>query len=177
VSESARLGRISVFFMVIKASNRLTRSEARMRVELNVPESVREPRMWVRHGHILAMALRPGSMEKGLRRSEMRRVKHDAGEMGRIPRHGKKWVRTDDLHYLSIAILDAALTAACDGTSGEANCPERTAWLTHDSVRWPRPCNAERIAGFPCGEFRNFRPISTPPDTTQSPPCGLLIAL
>jgi hypothetical protein len=45
-----------------------------MRVELNVPESVREPRMWVKHQAVLAMALRPGSFELGLRRSEMVRA-------------------------------------------------------------------------------------------------------
>src|SRR3979490_997452 len=94
------------------------RSETSMRIELNVPESVREPRMWLRDRHILAMALRPGSIELGLRRSEMRKVDYAAGEMSLAPRHIEKWFRTDDLHYLSIAISDASLTAACDGTSG-----------------------------------------------------------
>ena len=83
-----------------------------MRIELNVPESVAEPRMWVRHDDVLAMALRPGSIELGWRRSEMKRVTCDAGGMGLIPRHTEKWVRIYDLHYLSIAISDAALTAA-----------------------------------------------------------------
>ena len=36
-----------------------------MRVELNVPESVREPRMWVKHQAVLAMALRRGAIEMG----------------------------------------------------------------------------------------------------------------
>jgi hypothetical protein len=44
-----------------------------MRVELDVPESVTEPRMWVKHQPVLAMALRRGSVEMGLRRSEMKR--------------------------------------------------------------------------------------------------------
>ena len=39
-----------------------------MRVELNVPESVTEPRMWVKHQPVLAMALRRGSVEMGVRR-------------------------------------------------------------------------------------------------------------
>ena len=42
-----------------------------MRVELNVPESVTEPCMWVKHQPVIAMALRRGSVEMGLRRSEM----------------------------------------------------------------------------------------------------------
>ena len=90
-----------------------------MRVELNVPESVTEPRMWVKHQPVLAMALRPGSFELGLRRSEMIRLTYDAGEMSLVPRYFEKWFRTDDLHYLSVGISDAALTAAADGTSGE----------------------------------------------------------
>ncbi len=90
-----------------------------MRVELNVPESVTEPRMWVKHQSVLAMALRPGSIELGLRRSEMRRLTFGAGEMSLIPRHLEKWFRNEDLHGLCIAISDAALTAASDGTSGE----------------------------------------------------------
>ena len=49
-----------------------------MRVELNVPESVTEPRMWVKHQPVLAMALRPGSFELGLRRSEMIRLSYDS---------------------------------------------------------------------------------------------------
>src|SRR6266404_3557125 len=90
-----------------------------MRVELNVPGSVTEPRMWVKHQSVLAMALRPGSIELGLRRSEMRRLTFGAGEMSLIPRHLEKWFRNEDLHGLCIAISDAALTAASDGTSGE----------------------------------------------------------
>ena len=41
-----------------------------MRVELNVPEPVREPRMWVKDQAVLAMALRPGSFELGLLQQE-----------------------------------------------------------------------------------------------------------
>jgi len=53
-----------------------------MRVELNVPESVTEPRMWVKHQPVLAMGLRRGSVEMGLRHSEMKRhtkASYDAG--------------------------------------------------------------------------------------------------
>src|SRR5258708_30998549 len=90
-----------------------------MRVEVNVPELVIEPRMWVKHQPVLAMALRPGSAEWGLRRSEMTRFTFGAGEMSLIPNHLEKWFRNEDLHYLSIAISNAALTAASDGTGSE----------------------------------------------------------
>jgi hypothetical protein len=92
-----------------------------MRVELNVPESVTEPRMLVQHQPVLVMALRTGSIEIGLRRSEMMKLTFGVGEMCLLPRHFETWVRTDDLHYLylSVGISDAALAAACDGTRGD----------------------------------------------------------
>ena len=46
----------------------------RVWVEPDVPESVTEPRLWVKHQPVLNMALRCGSIEVGLRRSEMRRL-------------------------------------------------------------------------------------------------------
>jgi hypothetical protein len=115
-----------------------------MRVELDVPESVTEPRMWVKHQPVLATALRRGSVvkhqpvlatalrrgsvEMGLRRSEMKRHTYDAGEMSLIPRHLEKWLRNADLHGLCIGISDAALAAA-------SSCAERISWLTRDWVR------------------------------------------
>src|SRR6266403_6385710 len=90
-----------------------------MRVELNVPDSVTETRMWVEHQPALGMALRPGSIEVGLRRSEMIRLTFGAGEMSLVPGHLEKWFRNEDMHYLLIAISYAALTAASDGTIGE----------------------------------------------------------
>jgi AraC family transcriptional regulator len=124
-----------------------------MRVSLNLPEPVREPRIWVQHGHILTMALRPGSIETGLRHSEMRRVDYDAGEMGFIPRHVKKWTRTDDLHYLSIAISDAALTAACDETSGEVEFREDYNLVDARVSALIAAVNAERLTGFQSGSL------------------------
>jgi AraC family transcriptional regulator len=123
-----------------------------MRVGLNVPEPVTEPRIWVQDGHVLAMALRPGSIETGFRRSEMRRVDYDAGEIGLIPRHVKKWTRTDDLHYLSIAISDATLTAAvCDGTSGEVELRKDYNLVDARVGALIAAVNAERLAGFQSG--------------------------
>ena len=124
-----------------------------MRVELNVPEPVRDPRMWLKHQAVLAIALRPGSIEVGLRRSEMIRRSFDAGEMSLVPRHFEKWFRNEDLHYLSIGISDAALTAASDGTigavelRGEDNLVDARLGALVESV------NAERIAGFPSGRL------------------------
>jgi hypothetical protein len=90
-----------------------------MRIELDAPESVTEPRMWLKHQPVLAMALRRGSVEMGLRRSGMKRHTYDAGELSLVPRHSEKWFRNEDLRGLCVGISDAALTAASDGTNGE----------------------------------------------------------
>jgi AraC family transcriptional regulator len=124
-----------------------------MRVELNVPESVREPRMWVKHQPVLAMALRTGSIEIGLRRSEMRRFTYDTGEMSLIPRHLEKWFRNEDLHGLCIAMSDAALTAASDGTSGDVELRKVDNLVDARLGALVESINAERIAGFPSGRL------------------------
>ncbi|MCU1338023.1 MAG: AraC family transcriptional regulator [Bryobacterales bacterium] len=124
-----------------------------MRVELNVPESVREPRMWVKHQPVLAMALRTGSIEIGLRRSEMRRFTYDTGEMSLIPRHLEKWFRNEDLHGLCIAMSDAALTAASAGTSGEVELRKVDNLVDARLGALVESINAERIAGFPSGRL------------------------
>jgi AraC family transcriptional regulator len=126
-----------------------------MRVELNVPEPVREPRMWVKDQAVLAMALRPGSFQLGLRRSEMIRRTYDAGEMSLVPRHFEKWVRIDDFQfwYLSVGISDAALTAAADGTSGEVELRRADNLVDARLRALVEAVNEERIAGFPSGRL------------------------
>jgi AraC family transcriptional regulator len=124
-----------------------------MRIELNVPESVAEPRIWVKHQAVLALALRRGSIEMGLRRSEMIRHTYDAGEMGLIPRHLEKWFRNEDLHSLCIAISDAALTAASDGTSGEVELRRTDNLVDARLGALVEAVNAERITGFPSGRL------------------------
>ena len=126
-----------------------------MRVELNVPESLAEPRMWMQHQPVLIMALRTGSAEVGLRRSEMMRLTFDAGEMCLIPRHFETWVRTCDLHYLylSVGISDAALAAACDGTRGDVELRRVESLVDARVGALAAAVNAERVAGFPSGRL------------------------
>ena len=126
-----------------------------MRVELNEPESVTEPRMWVRHQPVLVMALRTGSVELGLRRSEMMRLTYGAGEMCLLPRHFETWVRSDDLHYLylSVGISDAALAAACDGTRGDVELRRVERLIDARVGALAAAVNAERVAGFPSGRL------------------------
>ena len=126
-----------------------------MRVELNVPESVTEPRMWVQHQPVLIMALRTGSAEVGLRRSEMMRLTFGAGEMCLVPRHFETWVRIDDLHYLylSVGISDAALAAACDGMKGDVELRRVESLVDARVGALAAAVNAERVAGFPSGRL------------------------
>jgi AraC family transcriptional regulator len=122
-----------------------------MRVELSVP--VAESRMCVQHGQVLVMVLQPGSIEAGLRRSEMTRSTYGAGDMFLCHRYLGKWIRTDDLHYLSVAISNTALTAARDGTSGEVELPSAANLVDARLGALVAAVNAERIAGFPSGRL------------------------
>jgi AraC family transcriptional regulator len=124
-----------------------------VRVEIHVPDCVTEPRLWVKHQPVLAIALRRGSIEVGLRRSQMIRVTYDAGEMSLIPRHWEKWFRNEDLHGLSIAISDAALTAASEGASGEVELRKVDNLVDARLTALVKGVNAERIAGFPSGRL------------------------
>jgi len=124
-----------------------------MRVELNVPDSVTETRMWVEHQPALGMALRPGSIEVGLRRSEMIRLTFGAGEMSLVPGHLEKWFRNEDLHGLCIAISDVALTEASDGTGGEVELRGVDNLVDARLRALVEAVNAERIAGFPSGRL------------------------
>src|SRR5215470_18246613 len=101
-----------------RASNRV-RSKGRMRVSVEALESSREPHLRVYPEQMLAMLLEPGSIEMGWRRSELTRFAYRAGEIILSRRHAETWARTDGLHYLSVAISDAALRAACDGMASE----------------------------------------------------------
>ena len=140
---------------MLMAQSKLHESESTgMRVELAVPaEPSGEPHRSLRHEQTIAMVLRPGSVDVGLRRSEMTTLHYDSGEIFLCHRHVQKWVRTVDLHFLAIAISDVALAAACgDETAGEVQ-------LSTGKV--VDPClasltaavNAERLAGFPSGQL------------------------
>jgi hypothetical protein len=90
-----------------------------MRVAVEKLGLVREPHMRLNHDQMLAMLLQPGSIEMGWRRSELSRFTYDAGEIILARRHVETWARSDNLHYLSVAISDAALRSAGDGMASE----------------------------------------------------------
>ena len=82
-------------------------NEARSNVRIITPESAKEPRIWVEHQPMLALALQAGSIEVGLCRSEMTKFTYNAGEERMTPPL-EQWFRIDDLHFLSITISGSA---------------------------------------------------------------------
>ena len=124
-----------------------------MRVELDVPKSVTEPWLWVKHEPVLAMASRRGSVEMGLHRPEMKRHTYDAGEMSLIPGHLEKWFRNENLHSLLIGISDASLTAASGGASGEVELRRADKLVDPRLGALVEVVNAERASGFPSGRL------------------------
>jgi len=126
-----------------------------MRVEVNAIESGTDARVSVLHQPALMMALRTGSIEVGLRSSDMMRSTFGAGEMCLVPRHVETWLRTDDSHYLylSVDISDAALAAASDGTRGDVELRRVGSLVDARVGALAAAVNAERVAGFPNGRL------------------------
>ena len=126
---------------------------ARITLDVVTPDAAREPRPWPHHQQVLALALRRGSMDVGLRRSEMRRSMYDAGGMRLLSRHLAKWVRIDDLEVLSIGISDTALNAACERTDGEVELRSTEHVVDARIGGLAAAVNAERVAGFTSGRL------------------------
>lgn len=124
-----------------------------MRVEIHTPESATEPRFWVEHQPVLAMALRSGSIEIGLHRSKMRRFAYSTGEMRLTSHHLEKWYRIDGLHVMTIAISGAALRAAADETAGEVELRSTDNLVDRRVGALAAAVNAERSAGFSSGRL------------------------
>ena len=124
-----------------------------MRVELFPPQSLTEPRLWVRHEQAFAMMLGPGSIEWGSRRSAMEQFDYAAGDLALCDRHQGEWVGLMNTPHLQIGISDAALMASSDGAYGEVEL--------HPSRKFAEPrlsamvaaVHAEMVAGFSSGRL------------------------
>jgi len=121
-----------------------------MRVELKTPEFDVEPRMLVNEP-VLAMALRPGWVEVGPRRSEMKKINFEAGEVNVCPR--PEWLGTHGLESLILTISDPALRAANDGISGDVELRAGHKLADARLGALVAAVNAERVAGFPSGRL------------------------
>src|SRR4029077_20030242 len=125
----------------------------RMRVELFPPESITEPRHWVRHDQAFAMMVRPGSIEWGSKRSALEKFDYAVCDLALCDRHEGEWVGLMNVSHLQVGISDAALMASSDGAYGEVEL--------HPSRKFADPClsamvaavEAEMVAGFPSGRL------------------------
>ena len=127
-------------------------NEANIKFQIFSPESAKDPRIWVEHQPMLGLVLQRGSIEVGLRRSEMKKFTYDAGEIRLTPRL-EKWFRIDGMHFLSITISDTALAVACEGTNGEVELRGADNVFDARVSALAAALNAERIAGFPNGRL------------------------
>jgi AraC family transcriptional regulator len=129
-----------------------------MRVEHKPPEFTVDPRglvLWVPYEQHLAMALSPGWLEAGQRRSEMKKINFGAGEMAVCPRSGEVWLGPHRLESMVLTISDRALRAANDGISADVELKLRVVDKFADARLGAlvAAVNSERVAGFPSGRL------------------------
>jgi AraC family transcriptional regulator len=124
-----------------------------MRVELVPPESVTQPRLWVRHDQAFAMMLGPGSIEWGSQRSAMEQFDYAAGDLALCDRHQGEWVGLMNTPHLQIGISDAALMASSDGAYGEVELRPSRKFADPRLSAMVAAVDAEMVAGFPSGRL------------------------
>jgi AraC family transcriptional regulator len=121
-----------------------------MKIESVQPQPVTEPRLWARPEQVLGMVLRPGSIEMGVRRTELTEFRYVAGEMILPHRHEGKWVGLMNAPYLQLSISDAALMAASDG---EVDLPIYRKFADSRLRALVTAVHVEMVAGFPSGRL------------------------
>ena len=124
-----------------------------MKVELLPPESVTEPRHWVRHDQAFAMMLGRGSIEWGSRRSAMEKFDYASGELALCDRHVGEWVGVMATPHLQLGISDAPLMAASDGAYGEVELRAQRKFADPRLGALVAAAHAEMVAGFPSGRL------------------------
>jgi AraC family transcriptional regulator len=124
-----------------------------MRVELVQPESVTEPRHWVRHDQAFAMMLRRGSIEWGSKRTSLEAFNYRAGDLALCDRHVGEWVGLMNVRHLQIGISDAALLASSDGAYGEVELRASRKFADRRLSAIVAAVEAEMVAGFPSGRL------------------------
>ena len=124
-----------------------------MRIEFTPAESVTEPRFWVRSEQVLAMVLRPGAIELGVRRTELTEFRYVAGEMILPHRHEGKWVGLMNASHLQLSISDAALVAASDRACGVVELRIYRKFADPRLHALVASVHAEAVAGFPRGRL------------------------
>jgi AraC family transcriptional regulator len=121
-----------------------------MRIELVPPQPVMGPRFWSRPEQVIAMVLRPGSIEMGTRRTELTEFRYITGDMILPHRHEGKWVGLMNAPYLQLSISDAAFMAVSDGAVDlrlYRKFADRHLYALVSAV------HTETVAGFPAGRL------------------------
>lgn len=124
-----------------------------MRVALEPPAPAGQPSLSVQSEHALGMALRPGLLEVGVRRSAMRRVMFDSGVMALCIPQFEHWIGLWDTTFLTMSISDEALVAATDERAATVELQPH--WELRDSRlrALATAVDVERTAGFPSGRL------------------------
>ncbi len=124
-----------------------------MRVEVFQPESVTEPRHWVRNDQAFAMMLGRGSIEWGSTRSAMEKFEYAAGDLALCDRHVGEWVGLMATPHLQVGISDAPLMAASDGAYGEVELRASRKFANSGLSALVAAVHAEMVTGFPTGRL------------------------
>jgi AraC family transcriptional regulator len=124
-----------------------------MRIEFFPPDSVTEPRHWLRHDQAFAMMLAPGSIEWGSKRSSIEKFDYAAGDLGLCDRHIGEWVGFMNVPHLQLGISDAALMASSDGAYGEVELRPSFKFANPRLRALVVAAHAEMVAGFPGGRL------------------------
>jgi AraC family transcriptional regulator len=96
------------------------------------------------------MVLQPGSIEMGVRRTNLTEFRYVAGEMILPHRHEGKWIGLMNAPYLQVSISDAALMAAFDG---EVELRMYRKFADPRLRPLATAVHAEMAAGFPSGQL------------------------
>jgi AraC family transcriptional regulator len=131
----------------------MTAWSKRMRVELVSPESVTEPRHWVRHDQAFAMMMGPGSIEWGSKRCALEKFDYAAGDLALCDRHIGEWVGLMNVSHVQLGISDAALMACSDGAYGEVELRASRKFANPRLSALVAAAHAEMVAGFPSGRL------------------------
>jgi AraC family transcriptional regulator len=124
-----------------------------MRIEFAPPDTVTEPRLWARPEQVLAMVLRPGTIEVGPRRTELTEFRYVAGEMILPHRHEGKWIGLMNAANLQLSISDAALMAASDTADRAVELRIYRKFADPRLRALATAIQGEAIAGFPNGRL------------------------
>jgi AraC family transcriptional regulator len=124
-----------------------------VRVEFVPADSVREPRLWQRPEQVLGLVLRPGTIEIGVRRTELTEFRYVAGEMILPNRHEGKWIGLMNAPYLELGISDWALMAASGRTNREIELPTYRKFSDSRLSALAAAVHAEMAAGCPSGRL------------------------